>query len=175
MVQEHILTLIGIYTEDCLDYQELLKKMQSFRSFLDSSEQPSQWNDELEQKMSVFCADRDAFFIKFRERAELAKHIQNMIWADMNSAAAPETHAFDIRQLQPYVNQAVYDHLLAASQELRKYRQEVLELDSIIIPRLEIALESIKLELHRMLNTQTTRNLYQQKGTIEARFIDKLK
>ncbi|MDJ0306010.1 hypothetical protein [Dehalobacter sp.] len=169
MLEKLVKDLTELYTEDFLDYQELLRKMNTFRSFLDNMEMKERLDERLEQALSAFSAYRDESFVRFRERAVKSQTIQEKICSETGNGT------FGLLALQPRISKLSYEALLAAGQSLQRHRQEVLELDRIIIPRLQMELEAVKLELHRFQNVLTTRNAYHQKGTAEARFINKLK
>jgi len=53
--------------------------------------------------------------------------------------------------------------------------QEILGLDEMIIPKLNLELNAIKLELNRLQNARIIKNTYDHRDRREARFIDKKK
>jgi len=191
MLEDWTKKLIAFYRQDLQDYEELLKGMQEYRACLETQNlhqqnrteidhiknfqtrempntEPQQSGDGFEQALTQFSVFREEMYQRLRNRAEHTKKIQRLI-SDQTASA------FEAAALQPYLGETLLKELADLTDRVKSKMSAVLEMDALIIPKLKMELESVKLELHRLQGAQKTKNAYQNSSSREARFIDKSK
>ncbi|HHV65635.1 MAG TPA: hypothetical protein GXX46_11315 [Peptococcaceae bacterium] len=189
MPEKLIRELMLFYRDDLRDLEELRVKMNEFRDFLnqpmDRTEKlancdpehdqspkgdlPLKINDDWAQEFTKYTAWRSECYQKLQERAKLELELQTKVCNLIGKLP------FQAVTLQPYLEEGLYQEFIGLSKALRAKMAEVLALDDVILPKLQMELEGIKLELHRLQNAQRTKNAYENLGPREARFIDKTK
>ncbi|NLI94165.1 MAG: hypothetical protein GX434_18795 [Peptococcaceae bacterium] len=174
--------LIGLYREDLADYGELLDKMWEYELFLEGKtdspkgerdESPSlqllsRMDENFEKELFSFSTCREEIFTRLRDRKAETDKIENLI---SQETGIP----FETSRLKPVLNQSLYEELQLLVGELKQRMGAVLQKDEVIIPRLRMELEAVKLELHRFQGAKRTKNAYEKTVQREARFIDKTK
>lgn len=175
MLEKLVQDLSVQYQEDLKDYEELLGKMRGFQSFLHSHEISSNRREEeqtldnsLEKELTDFSSYRESVFHRLRDRAVKTAALQSEI-------SLITELPFEGFNLKSFLNEAVHSRLSFLAENVRKKMKEVLELDQQILPRLEMELEAVKLEIHRLQDARRTKNAYGNHALKEARFIDKSK
>jgi hypothetical protein len=171
MLEEYVQNLIALYQKDLEDYQELLQKMQAYHNFLNSTGDTEEDRDIFQQKLEQFAAYRGQIFENLQQRAKQAKELE----AEISAQLAQLGTSLEIRTLETHLPATLYSELLNLAELLRQQMAAVLALDEKIIPLLNQELNVIKAELHRLQGSKKTKNVYEQTGQREARFIDKIK
>jgi len=167
LVPKLVQNLIELYKQDVEDYGRLLEKMKSFHGFLELGVEKKQ-NENLEKVLQEFCDFRNNCFQSLQQRAQQAAKIKS----HLTSETGP---AFKIIGLKPYLPEESFLELVELSEDLPQKMKQVLELDKLIIPKLQRELETVKEELNRLQNARKTKNIYRPKDLKEARFIDRIR
>lgn len=174
MLRDWTQALIEVYQEDLQDYEELLAEMNSYDTFLAEGRKALEEHEEIaeadsfEQRVTEFSDFRERKYQGLKERAVKTQALKKLI---SDQVGLP----FDLPRLQPYIEEVLYQQLEQLTEMVTKKMAEVLALDALIIPKLKMELEKVKLEIHRLQGGKTTKKAYGNPLQTEARFIDKTK
>ena len=166
-VPKQVQNLIDLYKLDVEDYDKLLEKMKSFQEFLELETEKMQIED-FEKNLQGFCDFRNNCFQSLQQRAQQTAKLKSQL----TSKSGP---GFKIIDLKPYLPEHSFLELIELSEILPQKMKQVLELDNIIIPKLQSELETVMEELNRLQNARRTKNIYRPKDLKEARFIDRIR
>jgi len=167
MMHELLQKLIELYKSDVEDYDSLLEKMQAFNDFLESK------SDQLPietyvDKLKEFTLFRNDCFRILQQRSLQSTEIKKQLMAKTG-------RDFQIEDFKPYLAQKDFSLISDLSQKLPQKMKRVLELDELIISKLNSELENVREELNRLQKAQKLKHIYRSKELIDARFIDKTK
>ncbi|RNC29572.1 MAG: hypothetical protein AWM53_00570 [Candidatus Dichloromethanomonas elyunquensis] len=182
MLEELTLELMGLYRQDLRDYREILDRMTDYQLFLEKrengnrtkkDESPSSLllakiDDDFEKELLEFSVCREDIFNRLQDRKRKSDEIRGFISQETGIA-------FDVSGLKAYLNEPLHQEFLGLTASLQNEMTEVLKKDEVILPRLKMELQSIKVELHRIQGAKRTKNAYENPGQRESRFIDKTK
>ncbi len=169
--------IISIYQQNLQDYRKIVVAMQEFGICLDDYDKDKSPNsnllipesDDLAQKLEEFSAYRGDIIASIRERESIASELQSMICKETGIAS------FDAVYLNPHLDETMLNEIRYLTEAIKGEINQILTMDKSIIPRLKMEVETVKLELHRLQSAKKTKNIYENQGSIEARFIDKKK
>ncbi|MGI6450275.1 MAG: hypothetical protein ACOX3R_08285 [Desulfitobacteriia bacterium] len=109
-------------------------------------------NDNWAQEFTKYTAWRSECYQNLQERAERELEMQTKVCNLIGK------QPFQAATLKPYLEERLYQEFISLSEALRAKMAEVLALDDLILPKLQMELEGVKLELHRLQNAQRTKN-----------------
>lgn len=167
MLGKLVTDLLQEYSHNLAILQELSRMTKDFEMTLETSEQDHEWdNDKI---LADFVDRRTELFLRLKMGSERVFELQKEICrlADISS--------FELNALKARLSQGQYEQGSVLTSALLHELSIVLELDSVILPRIEQELQGVKGELYRLQGAKVTKNAYQNQASREARFIDKNK
>ena len=191
MIGQLLKSLLEIFRQDIQDYTEMKYKMREFSSFLFETAKVSPDNkvgkeikgekspikgislesglEQYDQTVQEFSTYRQEIFNRLKQRADRANDIQVRACSEIGE------ELFQLSKFKPFVEETLYNELSSLTEELRAEMAEILEMDKVILKKLQTELNVLRLEVHRIEGVKKTRTAYENKANTDALFIDRKK